>query len=86
MDKLKAHTILNQSKLGMSFTLMEINEALLATGDLDVFGNTEQPNRTLCTDGFESSDHRPSTAENQRAARVRLETVGRYWVASKDAD
>jgi hypothetical protein len=86
MDKLKAHTILNQSKLGMNFTLMEINEALLATGDLDVFRHTEQPNRTLCTDGFESSNDRPSAAENQRAARLRLETVGRYWVASKDAD
>jgi hypothetical protein len=86
MDKMKAHTILNQLKMGMNFTPMEINEALLTTGDLDVFGHTEQVNRTLCTDGFESSDHRPSQAENQRAARVRLEIVGRYWAANQDAN
>jgi hypothetical protein len=85
MDKGMAHTLLNQAKLGMDITLEQINEALLKTGDLDVFRHTEQPNRTLCTDGFESSDHRPSAAENQRAARVRLETVGRYWVANQDA-
>jgi len=85
MDKGMAHALLNQAKLGMGITLEQINEALLKTGDLDVFRHTEQPNRTLCTDGFESCDHRPSTAENQRAARVRLETVGRYWVANQDA-
>lgn len=71
---------------GNAFTDHQINVALLKTGDLDVFRHTEQPNRTLCTDGFESSDHRPSTAENQRAARMRLEHVGRYWVANQDAD
>jgi hypothetical protein len=86
MDKGMAHALLNQAKLGMDITLEQINEALLKTGDLDVFGHTEQPNRTLCTDGFESSDHRPSAAEDQRAARVRLETVGRYWAANQDAN
>jgi hypothetical protein len=86
MDKGMAHALLNQAKLGMGITLQQINEALLKTGDLDVFRHTEQPNRTLCTDGFESCNDRPSAAENQRAARMRLETVGRYWVANQDAD
>jgi len=86
MDKGMAHALLNQAKLGMGITLDQINEALLKTGDLDVFRHTEQPNRTLCTDGFESCNDRPSAAENQRAARLRLETVGRYWVANQDAD
>jgi hypothetical protein len=85
MDKGMAHALLNQAKLGMGITLDQINEALLKTGDLDVFRHTEQPNRTLCTDGFESSNDRPSAAENQRAARMRLEVVGRYWVANQDA-
>ena len=86
MDKGMAHALLNQAKLGMGITLEQINSALLKTGDLDVFRHTEQPNRTLCTDGFESCNDRPSAAENQRAARMRLETVGRYWVANQDAD
>jgi hypothetical protein len=85
MDKGMAHALLNQAKLGMGITLEQINEALLKTGDLDVFRHTEQPNRTLCTDGFESSNDRPSAAENQRAARMRLEVVGRYWVANQNA-
>ena len=84
MDKGMAHALLNQAKLGMDITLEQINEALLKTGDLDVFGHTKQPNRTLCTDGFESCNDRPSTVEDQRAARVRLETVGRYWAANQD--
>ena len=86
MDKGMAHALLNQARLGMDITLEQINEALLKTGDLDVFRHTEQPYRTLCTDGFESCDHRPSKAENQRAARVRLELVGRYWAANQNAD
>ena len=87
MTNYEANGILDAVKAGFgkAFTDYQINLALLKTGDLDVFRHTEQPNRTLCTDGFESSDHRPSTAEDQRAARVRLETVARYWVASKDA-
>jgi hypothetical protein len=86
MDKGMAHALLNQAKLGMDITLQQINEALLKTGDLDVFRHTEQVNRTLCTDGFESSDHRPSKAQDQRAARMRLEVVGRYWAANQNAD
>ena len=86
MDKGMAHALLNQAKLGMDITLEQINSALLKTGDLDVFRHMEQPNRTLCTDGFESCNDRPSAAENQRAARMRLETVGRYWVANQDAN
>jgi hypothetical protein len=86
MTNYEAHTLLNQAKLGMDITLEQINSALLKTGDLDVFRHTEQPNRTLCTDGFESCNDRPSTAQNQRAARMRLELVGRYWVANQDAN
>jgi len=86
MDKGMAHALLNQAKLGMDVTLDQINEALLKTGDLDVFGHKEQANRTLCTDGFESSNDRPCPAADQRAARVRLETVGRYWAANQSSD
>lgn len=86
MDKGMAHALLNQAKLGMDITLQQINEALLKTGDMDVFGHAEQANRTLCTDGFESGDYRPSKAENQRVARVRLELVGRYWAANQDTN
>ena len=87
MTNYEANGILDAVKAGFgnSFTNHQINEALLRTGDLDVFRHTEQPNRTLCTDGFESCDHRPSAAENQRAARMRLEIVGRYWVANQNA-
>jgi len=87
MTNYEANGILDAVKAGFGkeFTAHQINEALLKTGDLDVFRHTEQPNRTLCTDGFESSNDRPSAAENQRAARMRLEVVGRYWVANQNA-
>jgi hypothetical protein len=88
MTNYEANAILDAAKAGFGddFTDYQINLALLKTGDLDVFRHTEQPNRTLCTDGFESSNDRPSAAESQRAARMRLETVGRYWVANQSQD
>jgi hypothetical protein len=88
MTNYEANGILDAVKagLGKAFTDHQINVALLKTGDLDVFRSKEQPNRTLCTDGFESCSDRPCKVHDQTAARMRLELVGRYWAANKNAD
>jgi hypothetical protein len=56
MDKMTAHAILNQVKLGMWFSQAKILEALYMTGDL--------PCETLRSDGNESIYSRSSSLES----------------------
>lgn len=83
MNKLKAHVILNQRKLGFEFSQNMINEALLATGDLDVFRVKTTLGGTLRIYGNEPSDSRPREIQSPGDAGRRLGTVVRYWIADK---
>ena len=51
MNKQEAHEILDNYK---SNSLISINRALIATGDLDVYQDPTRPSRALRQDGFES--------------------------------
>ena len=83
MNKLKAHVILNQRKLGFDFSQNMINEALLATGDLDVFRVKTTLGGTLRIYGNEPSDCGPREVQSTRDASRRIGTVVRYWIADK---
>ncbi len=85
MNKLKAHVILNQLKIGFDFSQNTINEALLATGDLDVFRTKTTLGGTLRIFGNEPSDSRSREIHCQADAVRRIGTVVRYWVADKRA-
>jgi len=65
MNKGMAHAILNQVKLGMHFSQGKINEALFATGDLDINQLTPKACRTLRTDGYESCYVRSRSLEDE---------------------
>ena len=51
MNRFQAHEILDNYK---SSSLMDINKALIATGDLDVQEDPTRPSRALRQDGAES--------------------------------
>lgn len=51
MNKQEAHKILDNYK---SNSLISINRALIATGDLDVYQDPTRPSRALRQDGLES--------------------------------
>jgi len=65
MNKSMAHAILNQVKLGMYFSQGKINEALFATGDLDINQLTPKASGPLRTDGNESCYVRSSSIESE---------------------
>jgi len=64
MDKMTAHAILNQVKMGFHFSTAKINEALYETGDLDVQKIAPRPCQTLRSNGNESIYSRSSTLED----------------------
>jgi len=65
VHKGEAHAILNQVKLGMYFSKEKINEALFATGDLDINQLTPKASGTLRKDGNESCYVRTREDESQ---------------------
>lgn len=86
MNKDVARSLLNRVKAGHSCSLIAINEALIATGDLDVFRSSFKVNQPLRPDGYEPSLDWSSKTSDSRAGAGRLWHVVRYWAADKRED
>lgn len=80
MNKQKAHEILDNYK---SSSLIDINKALIRTGDLDVHQYSTSPYRTLCRDGADEGLAGSGEVERKAIGGMSLWTVVRHWQASK---
>ena len=80
MNKQLAHEILDNYK---SSSLIEINKALIRTGDLDVHQHTTSPYRTLRRDGADEGLAGSGEVERKAIGGMSLWTVVRHWQASK---
>ena len=80
MNKQKAHEILDNYK---SSSLIEINKALIRTGDLDVHQHTTSPYRTLRRDGVDEGLAGTGEIESEGIRGMSLWTVVRHWKANQ---
>ena len=80
MNKQKAHEILDNYK---SSSLIDINKALIRTGDLDVHQYSTSPYRTLRRDGADEGLAGSGEVERKAIGGMSLWTVVRHWQASK---
>lgn len=80
MNKQKAHEILDNYK---SSSLIDINKALIRTGDLDVHQYSTSPYRTLRKDGADEGLAGSGEVERKAIGGMSLWTVVRHWQASK---
>lgn len=80
MNKQLAHEILDNYK---SSSLIDINKALIRTGDLDVHQHTTSPYRTLRRDGADEGLAGSGEVERKAIGGMSLWTVVRHWQASK---
>ena len=80
MNKQKAHEILDNYK---SSSLIDINKALIRTGDLDVHQYSTSPYRTLRRDGADEGLAGTGEVERKAIGGMSLWTVVRHWQASK---
>jgi len=83
MNIQEAHEILDNYK---SSSLIDINKALIRTGDLDAHQNSTSPYRTLRKDGFNQRLAGASETEIQGVRSLPLWTVVRHWKANQAAD
>ena len=79
MNKQKAHEILDNYK---SSSLIDINKALILTGDLDVHQYSTSPYRTLRRDGVDQGLAGTSEIESEGIRGMSLWTVVRHWKAN----
>ena len=86
MTKTEAHKILDLSKIDKTIPYNVISRALIATGDLDLFGTRAAFDRPLRRDGDEPSDSGSREIESPAVAGRRIGHVVRYWVASEGTD
>ena len=80
MNKQKAHEILDNYK---SSSLIDINKALIRTGDIDVHQNTTSPYRTLRRDGVDQGLAGTGEIESKGIRGMSLWTVVRHWKANQ---
>lgn len=80
MNKQKAHEILDNYK---SSSLIDINKALIRTGDLDVHQYSTSPYRTLRKDGADEGLAGVCEGESERTRGMSLWTVVRHWKADQ---
>ena len=80
MNKQKAHEILDNYK---SSSLIDINKALIRTGDLDVHQHTTSPYRTLRRDGADEGLAGTGKIESEGIRGMSLWTVVRHWKADQ---
>lgn len=80
MNKQEAHEILDNYK---SSSLIDINKALIRTGDLDVHQYTTSPYRTLRRDGADEGLVGSGEVERKAIGGMSLWTVVRHWKADQ---
>ena len=80
MNKQLAHEILDNYK---SSSLIDINKALIRTGDLDVHQYSTSPYRTLRRDGADEGLAGVCEGASERTRGMSLWTVVKHWQASK---
>ena len=80
MNKQKAHEILDNYK---SSSLIDINKALIRTGDLDVHQYSTSPYRTLRRDGADEGLVGVCEGASERTRGMSLWTVVRHWKADQ---
>jgi len=80
MNIQQAHEILDNYK---SSSLIDINKALIRTGDLDVHQHTTSPYRTLRRDGADEGLAGTGEIESEGIRGMSLWTVVRHWKANQ---
>lgn len=79
MTRFQAHKILDNYK---SSSLLQINQALIVTGDADLHQNTTSSYRTLCKPSDDERMVGAGEVECQATRGMSLWTVVRHWQAS----
>ena len=83
MNKQQAHEILDNYK---SSSLLLINQALIATGDLDVHQYSTSPYRTLRNSSVDQGLAGTCEVQDKGARGMSIGTVVRYWAANQGAN